>query len=160
MLADPAERPSSIPWPPLLFAGALGCGWALGRPWGWPLPWPGIDDAPARIIGAAIGVAGLALGAWAFATFLRAGTQIRPDQQATILITHGPYRRWRNPMYLAEVMILLGLAELTHNVWFAILAPVFGVAVTVLAIIPEERHLEARFGEAYHAYKERTRRWL
>ena len=63
-------------------------------------------------------------------------------------------------MYLAEVMILLGLAELTHNVWFAILAPVFGVAVTVLAIIPEERHLEARFGEAYHAYKERTRRWL
>ena len=57
-------------------------------------------------------------------------------------------------------MILLGLAELSHNIWLAILAPVFAVAVTWLAILPEERHLETRFGDAYRAYKARSRRWL
>lgn len=160
MSVDPAARPSSIPWPPILFVTAVGSAWMLGRPWGWPLAWPGLDDRPARIVGAAIGLAGLALGIWALLTFVRAGTQVRPDQQATVLVTHGPYRRWRNPMYLAEVMILLGLAELTHNVWFAIVAPLFAVAVTVLAIVPEERHLEARFGDAYRDYMERSRRWL
>ena len=160
MSVDPIARPSHVPWPPLLLVATLVAAWALGRPGGWPLPWPGTDDMPARIVGGGLGLGGLALGVWALATFLRAGTQVRPDQQATKLVTHGPYRRLRNPMYLAEVMILLGLAELTHNVWFALLAPLFGIAVTVLAIIPEERHLAARFGDTYLAYKERTRRWI
>ena len=57
-------------------------------------------------------------------------------------------------------MILLGLAEVTKNIWFAILAPLFAILVTWLAIIPEERHLEARFGDAYRSYKERSRRWI
>ena len=42
----------------------------------------------------------------------------------------------------------------------AIMAPVFAVAVLALAILPEERHLEARFGDAYLDYKARTRRWF
>jgi protein-S-isoprenylcysteine O-methyltransferase Ste14 len=37
---------------------------------------------------------------------------------------------------------------------------VFGVLVTVLQIVPEERHLEAQFGDAYLDYKVRTRRWI
>jgi protein-S-isoprenylcysteine O-methyltransferase Ste14 len=41
-----------------------------------------------------------------------------------------------------------------------ILAPVFAVLMTWLAILPEERHLEAKFGDAYRAYKARTRRWI
>ena len=60
----------------------------------------------------------------------------------------------------ADVMILLGAAELSKNIWFVIGAAVFGVLVTVLAILPEERHLEARFGDAYRNYKQRSRRWL
>ena len=61
---------------------------------------------------------------------------------------------------MGEVLILLGLAELTHNIWFAILAPLFAIAIYLLAILPEERHLEERFGQAYLDYKERTRRWF
>lgn len=155
-----ADRPSRFPWPPVLLLAALASAWALGRPGAWPLPWPGMDDRPAHIVGYGLGFAGLALALWALFTFVEARTQIRPDQQATRLVTHGPYRRWRNPMYLGEVLIMLGLAELTHNVWFAILAPVFAGLVTWLAVLPEERHLEARFGADYLAYKERSRRWI
>ena len=79
---------------------------------------------------------------------------------ATTLVTSGPFRRFRNPIYLADCLILLGLAELTKNVWFVIGAVVFAVLVTWLAILPEERHLERRFGEAYLDYKAKSRRWL
>jgi protein-S-isoprenylcysteine O-methyltransferase Ste14 len=40
------------------------------------------------------------------------------------------------------------------------MAPVFALAILLLAILPEERHLEARFGEEYLDYKARTRRWF
>jgi protein-S-isoprenylcysteine O-methyltransferase Ste14 len=57
-------------------------------------------------------------------------------------------------------MILLSIAELTKNIWFALLALVYAGLVTWLAILPEERHLEAKFGDAYRAYKAATRRWI
>ena len=158
MTTDPTSRPSDIPWPPLLLLTALVAAWLLGR--AWPLPWPGLDDLPARVIGYGVGLAGIALAAWAIVTLARAGTTVRPDRGSDTLVTTGPYARWRNPIYLADAMILLGLAELSHNIWLAILTPVFAAAVTWLAILPEERHLETRFGDAYLAYKTRARRWL
>ena len=88
------------------------------------------------------------------------GTTILPHKGADRLVTEGAFRFRRNPIYMGEVLILLGLAQLTHNIWFAIMAPVFAIAILLLAILPEERHLEARFGEEYLDYKARTRRWF
>ena len=153
-----ASRPSSIPWPPLLLVATLAAAWGLGRLH--PLGWPGVDDLPAHVIGYGLGLAGSGLAAWAIATLVRSGTTVRPDRGVDVLVTTGPYWRWRNPIYAADVLILLGLAELTHNIWIAILVPAFAAGVTWLAILPEERHLDAKFGAAYQDYKERTRRWL
>lgn len=157
-MTESATRPSSIPWPPILLVSAVAGGWLLQR--ALPLGWPGLDDGPARLVGLGIGGLGIALAAWAIITLARAGTTVRPDAAATQLVTTGPFARFRNPIYLADVMILLGLAELTKMIWLAILALVFAILVTYLAILPEERHLEARFGDAYRAYKERSRRWI
>jgi protein-S-isoprenylcysteine O-methyltransferase Ste14 len=142
----------------VLVAAALVVGWLAARLY--PLPWPGLDDLPARLVGYGLGVAGIALVAWAIVTLYRAGTTVRPDAGADRLVTDGPFRWRRNPIYMGDVLILLGLAELTHNIWFVILAPVFALAVLRLAILPEEQHLEARFGQAYLDYKARTRRWF
>lgn len=152
------ERPSSVPWPPVLLILVVAGAVVLGR--SMPLAWPGLDDLAARVVGFGIGVLGVLLLFWAGWTLHNARTNILPHRGADKLVTNGPYARFRNPLYLADVMILLGLAELTKNVWFALGALVFGILVTFLAILPEERHLEARFGDAYRAYKKRSRRWL
>jgi protein-S-isoprenylcysteine O-methyltransferase Ste14 len=151
-------RPSAIPWPPLLFAAALAAGVLLGR--FTPLPWPGLDDLAARIIGYGLGATGVALMAWGFLTLYRANTTVLPHRRVERLVTHGAFRFRRNPIYMGEVLLFLGLAQATGNIWLAIVAPLFAAAVLGLAILPEERHLEARFGDAYLAYKGRTRRWF
>jgi protein-S-isoprenylcysteine O-methyltransferase Ste14 len=153
-----ARRPTAVPWPPMLLMGALGCGVLLGRVY--PLSWPGLDDLPARIVGYGLGMAGLALTTWGVLTLVRARTNVLPHKAADRLITDGAYGFRRNPIYMGDVLMLLGLAQLTLNIWFAILAPPFALALYALAIRPEERHLEARFGEPYLDYKARTRRWF
>jgi protein-S-isoprenylcysteine O-methyltransferase Ste14 len=85
---------------------------------------------------------------------------VLPDVGATQLVTSGPYWRYRNPIYLADAMILLGAAELTKNIWLVAAAAVFAGLVTWLAILPEELHLERRFGQAYLDYKKKSRRWI
>lgn len=151
-----AERPSRIPWPPILLAGVIAAAMALERLA--PLAWPGVDDLATRLVGRGIGLAGIALFIWSAWTLHRHGTTLHPDKAANALVTDGPFRLRRNPIYLSHLLILLGIAELTKNVWFVILAAAYAAMVTWLAILPEERHLEARFGDAYRDYKERTRR--
>src|SRR5262245_16909716 len=158
MHADIAHRPTSVPWPPILFAGALVAALLLGRHL--PLAWPGLDDLGARIVGYAFGLAGLALTGWGLVTLHRGKTNILPHKRADRLVTEGAFHFRRNPIYMGEVLILFGLAQATGNIWLAIMAPVFALAILVLAILPEERHLEARFGEEYLQYKARTRRWF
>lgn len=155
---NPGDRPSQIPWPPILLVGVIAFAVVAGQTW--PLPWPGLDDGPARFVGLGLGALGLVLMAWAAYEFGRAKTTIRPDAGATNLITTGPFARFRNPVYLADTLILLGVAELTKNIWFVIGAAAFVPLVTYLAILPEERHLARRFGAAYDAYKARSRRWI
>jgi protein-S-isoprenylcysteine O-methyltransferase Ste14 len=155
---DIGERPSQVPWPPILLVGVIVAAIALG--YLAPLPWPGLDDTPAPIIGYGIGIAGIFLLAWAIVTLRRHDTTMLPDVGATSLVTSGPYWRYRNPIYLADAMILLGVAELTKNIWLVAAAATFAALVTWLAILPEERHLERKFGQAYLDYKAKSRRWI
>lgn len=150
--------PSRIPWPPILLVCVIAGALVLERIV--PLAWPGVDDLATRLVGRGIGLAGIALFAWSAWTLRRHGTTVLPDKAARVLVTDGPFRIRRNPIYLAHILILLGVAELTKNIWFVILAAAYAALVTWLAILPEERHLEARFGDAYRGYKERTRRLI
>jgi protein-S-isoprenylcysteine O-methyltransferase Ste14 len=142
----------------VLLAVAVGGAIVLGR--FYPLPWPGLNDLPAQIIGYGLGLFGVALVAWGFVTLYRADTTVLPNKGAGRLVTQGAFGFRRNPIYMGEVLSFLGLAQATGNVWMAIVAPLLALLLLVLAILPEERHLEARFGEGYLAYKERTRRWF
>ncbi|WP_246274757.1 methyltransferase family protein [Hyphomicrobium sulfonivorans] len=151
-------RPSSVPWPPLLLAGFAALAIILG--YAAPVEWPGVDDTPARFIGLGIGVLGIVLVVWGIVTLRTHDTTMLPDVGATHLVTSGPFWRFRNPIYLGDAMILLGAAELTKNIWLVGAAAAFAALVTKLAIVPEERHLERRFGQAYLDYKSRSRRWI
>ena len=155
---DVDERPTSLPWPPILLVIVVAAAVLLGQTL--PLPWPGLDDLPARVVGVCFGAAGIVLLTAAILTLRRHGTTVQPNAGATTLVTTGPFSFFRNPIYLGDALILFGLAEITTNIWFVIGALVFGLMVTWFAIIPEERHLERRFGQAYLDYKAKTRRWL
>jgi protein-S-isoprenylcysteine O-methyltransferase Ste14 len=152
------ERPGTIPWPPVLLVLAVVVAVALGR--FVPLPWPGVGDGAASLVGLGFGAAGIAIAVWAALTLRRHRTTILPHAGASTLVTDGPYRWRRHPIYIADVFLLLGVAELTRNIWFVALAFAFAGLVTILQIIPEERHLEAKFGDAWRAYAARTRRWI
>ena len=72
----------------------------------------------------------------------------------------GPYRYTRNPMYLSLLVVYLGATLAFRLPWaVALLVPVF-LMLHFGVILPEERHIEAAFGEPYRAYKRRVRRWL
>jgi len=154
----PVAPPSHVPWPPIILLAVIAAAIVLGRLY--PMPWPGLNDFSAHIVGLSIGAGGVLLAVWAGWTLHRAGTTIKPHHAADALVTTGPFGRLRNPIYVADVMLLLGAAELTQNIWFVAAAVLFGLLVNFLAILPEERHLEARFGDAYRDYKSRSRRWL
>jgi protein-S-isoprenylcysteine O-methyltransferase Ste14 len=156
--SEPAAPPSALPWPPILLVALIVAAVALG--YLLPLPWPGEDDLVAHVAGVVLGLAGIVLIAWAAWTLRRHGTTILPDKAADVLVTDGPFRFRRNPIYIGHVFVLLGIVELTHNIWFALLVIPYIPLVTWLAVLPEERHLEARFGDAWRAYKARTRRWI
>jgi protein-S-isoprenylcysteine O-methyltransferase Ste14 len=149
---------SAFPWPPVLFIALVAAAVFATR--FWPLPWPGINDASAHWVGLSFGAAGIVLILWAVATLRKHGTTFMPDRPASVLVTTGPFTRFRNPIYLGDALLILGIAEITKSIWFVAAAFAFGVLVTVLQIVPEERYLESKFGDAYIDYKSRTRRWI
>ena len=157
-LPDTSDRPSSLPWPPILIVAVIAGALLLSRIA--PLPWPGLDDPAAHYVGLGLGVLGVVLLVVSILMLRQAGTTARPHAGATALVTTGPYRRFRNPIYLGDCLILFGLAELTKDVWLVVAATVFGFFVTWLAILPEERYLERRFGRTYLDYKAKSRRWI
>jgi protein-S-isoprenylcysteine O-methyltransferase Ste14 len=113
---------------------------------------------------AVCGVVSLALGffvmTWAWWLFKRSGTPIRPTDRASFLVTSGPFRFTRNPMYLGILAILVGIT-LWLGSWPMLVAPVgFFVFMSFFFIPHEERMLRDIFGEAYTSYSRRVRRWI
>ena len=142
--------------PPLLTVGTLLFGFAFH------LVWPLRLGAPiwVRIGGAFLVVCSVGLAVWGGKTMRRAGTNVNPYKPSLTVVTDGPFRFTRNPLYLGNVVFYLGLTGIVSSVWpLILLAPM--VAVFDWGIIQrEERYLESKFGEAYRAYKSRVRRWL
>jgi len=107
-------------------------------------------------------VGGGLIGPPAFGAFNRAGTTINPVdiEKASALVTTGVYRFTRNPMYIGLTALLLALAAFFGNAWAAFGPMFFALFITRFQIIPEERVMTAKFGQAYLDYTARVRRWL
>ncbi len=145
--------------PPALFLGALLIG--IGLEWQWPLSW--LDGLPSSLrywFGGGLVLAGAALMAAALRLFRKAGTAIPPWEPTTALVTTGVYRLSRNPVYVAMVLLYVGLALIFATSWALLfLAPVLAT-LQIAVIRREEAYLDRRFGEPYRQYHARVRRWL
>lgn len=158
-MTDLRDRPNTIPWPPLLYAGTALV--AIGLNVLAPLPWPGGTAATVlAAAGLALVIAGLALDIGTMLAFARHRTTVLPHRGATRLITTGPFRFSRNPIYLANSLLVAGAGLIFGSLWL-VLAAFAGAALTRrLAIDREEQHLALRFGRDWGDYAARTPRWL
>ncbi len=102
----------------------------------------------------------LILTIWSIASFRRARTSFVPAKPATALVSSGPYRFSRNPMYVGFTVLYLGMAFLFAGLWGLILLPVLIAIIQSYVIAREEQYLERKFGEEYLRYKARVRRWI
>lgn len=144
--------------PPLIFIAGFAIGLLLHQIAPLLLGRPG--SLGRELAGVLLIVAGLLWTAWGMVTFSRARTAIYPRAAASRLVTWGPYRFGRNPMYLGLTTAYLGGTIALNLVWPLLLLPFVIVALIAIVVRREERHLEARFGSDYEAYRARVRRWL
>lgn len=131
-----------------------------------------LDWAPLHFLAPPVGfnlqvIAGVLLTAgslWLTITaarlFEREGTNVLPTRPALKVVTSGPYRFTRNPMYLGMVLFLLGISLVFSLEWGIILTPVLWFAYDRIIVAREETYLTAKFGADYRALLSRTRRWL
>ncbi len=145
--------------PPLWFAAGLLAGWASDR-YLVALPMSPAIASRALIVGPLFVVAGVMLLAWGMFTFRRAGTAIVPHLPAARIVSSGPYRFTRNPMYTGLTLVYAGVAAILASWWPLLLLPVVLLAVFQLVIKREEAYLRSAFGDEYAAYCARVRRWL
>jgi protein-S-isoprenylcysteine O-methyltransferase Ste14 len=155
MSAMPAFRPTKL-LPPLWFLLSLVAMGMLHR----LAPVARLIPSPWNWLGVVPLLGGLVLAASGARLFARRGTGIKPFSPITTLVTTGPYRFTRNPMYLGLVLALVGVAVLlgTLTPWFVV--PLFASWIHHRFIRQEEAMLEGQFGEEYAQFKRRVRRWV
>lgn len=139
--------------PPVWLIGSMALMWALAA----LAPWPGLE---APWLGRALIAAALAVMVWTAICFRRRRTTIVPHMQPDALVTEGPMRFSRNPIYAADVLILVGWGLGLGAAAPFVVVPVFAVLIERRFILAEEARLEAAFGSAFAAYKAEVRRWI
>ncbi len=152
-MAEPSGVLRALDYPPVWLMAALGLVWletALV---------PGLVDW-ARGLGNVLVLLAIAIFVLAVWEFLRARSTIIPHQTPQKLITTGIFAMSRNPIYLADVILLVGLSLRWGAVSGLLLAPVLVWILQQRFIHGEEARLHATFGADATRYMARTRRWI
>ena len=153
------ERPNTIPWPPIIVVCTIAIGiilngiYSLGSPFG-------LVGELLFGLGMMTVVIAILIDIGAMRTMQKAKTTIMPNKGSAHLVTKGVFAFSRNPIYLANAMLIFGLGLVFANYWLCLLMPVASYATQKLAIEREEKHLEARFGSSYRSYKKKVNRWI
>ena len=101
----------------------------------------------------------LALAGWGLFSLRAARTPFEPGHTPRALVVAGPFRFSRNPLYLAQILLLAGLG-LTAFPWLLPIAVLQFLLLDRVAIPREEQALAATFGEDFASYCASVRRWI
>lgn len=155
-MSEAPDKAEIVALPPVIFAGFLLFGLLVNR--FWPTPWLGAGAGSAAgyaLIALAVALAGSAV--WAMK---RHQTTIDPRGATTALVSGGPFRFTRNPLYVSLALLNLAAACFADSLIMLALTVPLVIVLQQGVIRPEERYLERKFGEAYRQYQTRVRRWL
>lgn len=140
-------------YPPVWLALALVFTWGIGTIWPLGIPFGGW-------LGGALVLAGLALMLAAAQRMTARRTTIIPHLKPSALVTDGPFALTRNPIYLGDALVLLGVMLWVQALLALPLLPAFVWIITRRFILPEEGRLRAAFGSDFDAWAARTPRWI
>jgi protein-S-isoprenylcysteine O-methyltransferase Ste14 len=115
---------------------------------------------PYSYTGAVVMIPGLGIMMWAARVFHTAGTGFRLQEGGSVLVTSGPFRFSRNPIYLGMLVWLIGFAILLGSLIVVIFPLLFFLLAHFLLIPIEERKMEQRFGSQFIEYRKRVRQWI
>lgn len=151
--------PGVLKWidlPPVWLAAALGLVWAQARVFDLGLSFGGWAGS----VGGGLVALGLGLIIAAIREMRRHRTTPIPHHVPSTLVTTGVFGLSRNPIYLGDALILTGLILRWDAVLSLVLVPVFVWLIGARFVAAEEARCAVAFGEAFRAYKSRTRRWI
>lgn len=112
------------------------------------------------ILGIALVLIGVGSIVYLLGLFKKKETAILPDGDPEVLLTDGPYRYSRNPIYISMTIILIGSAML-YNCLSAFIIPIlFMISIKNIWIDYEEAKLKKIFGQEYLNYQKKVRRWI
>jgi protein-S-isoprenylcysteine O-methyltransferase Ste14 len=151
------DVPDLVVLPPVLVGGTLLLGLGLHY-YIWSITL--LPVVPARLAGVGIFIASGILAHTAQRAMQRVGTNILPTQPTLALALDGPYRRTRNPLYLAAIGVALGVSLWVDGLFpFVLLLPMSAILHFGI-VLREEAYLLAKFGAQYEAYRKAVPRWL
>ena len=156
-MTDTEDKPDVGIHPPTLFFAALIVGYTIRVFVGGFLPLPGLI---AEAVGGLMMLASLMAMVGGVSAFSEKAEELRPATPSKSLLTDGPYRYSRNPIYLGMVLFGAGFGLATENLWIILTTAAAGLIINFLVIPQEEAYLERRFGVDYREFKERVRRWV
>lgn len=146
--------PRDIDIPPLWLAMAIVLTWALSFLWSVSL----FGIVPG--LGEVLVFFGLCLLAVSVAQMALARTTFIPRRNPKALVTRGVFKYSRNPIYLADAMILTGAVLYWGAVFALPVIPGFMWLITQRYIADEENRLKAGFGAEYSTWAAKTPRWI
>ena len=112
---------------------------------------------PVGIVLIIIGIGFVVLARREFADFSQ---PTDPGHPTSKVVNTGVFGISRNPLYLASVILFLGLALALNMLW-ALVMLLFSIVICIyVLIIPEEQYLAENFGEEYKEYAASVHRWL
>ncbi len=161
------DRPGVIAPPPLIYLAFLVVGLAAGYFYPIGLFEGGLFEGGLfggggwrYGVGAVLAVLAVGLAVWALPQFRRAGTHVDPYKPDTAIITTGPYRFTRNPLYIGLALLYAGIAVAAASAWALVLLIPAMAVIRWGVIRREEAYLETKFGDDYRRYKAGVRRWF
>jgi protein-S-isoprenylcysteine O-methyltransferase Ste14 len=156
-VTGPTDSAELIAPPPVLYAGAL-IAFLVLRSF-WPAPIVGRANW-AVAAGIVVGLLGAGLVLWGLATMRTAGAAVDPRKGTKAIVTTGPFRFTRNPLYVGLTLVYLGLTLGFDTWWGIVLLVPLMVVLHVGVVRREESYLERKFGDEYRQYKRKVGRYI
>ncbi len=116
--------------------------------------------SPYNYLGIILILFGIMINLWTDQLFKKAKTDVKYHKIPSKLITSGPFKISRNPMYLGMLIIIFGVAIILGNLIVFIFPIIFVIIIQKRFIPGEEKNMEKTFGKRYLEYKNEVRKWI